>query len=91
MCFAISPWSGLAEVIKPVCVHLLMVVGPTDNARFIIDLADALAFWNPLLPEIGPCFRKAQHQLKILSSSEAPICPWRSLRPAFCQRKPVVP
>ena len=60
--------SGLAEVIKSACVHWLVVMGPADDARFCIDLADALTFRDASLPDIGPGFGKAQHQLKVLSS-----------------------
>ena len=82
---------GLAEVIKSASVHLLVVVGPADDARFSIDLTDALTFWDALLPNICPGLGKAQHQLKILPSSEAPIRPLRPLRPAFGHGKLVVP
>ena len=81
---------GLAEVIKSACVHLLVVVGPANDARFSIDLTDALAFWDALLPHIGPGRGKAEYQLKILPSSEAPIRPSSSLRPAFGRWKLVV-
>ena len=83
--------SGLTEVIKSACGHWLVVVGPADDARFSIDLADALAFGDASLPDIGPGLGKAQHQLKVLSSSEAPIRPWSALRPAFGSWKLVVP
>ena len=75
--------SGLVEVIKSFGDHWFVVVGPADDARFSIDLADALAFGDASLPDIGPGLGKAQHQLKVLSSGEAPIRPWSSLRPAF--------
>jgi len=78
-------------VIKSACVHALMVVGPADDARFFIDLAEASAVGDALLPDVGPGLGKAQHQLKILPSGEAPIRPLRPLRPAFGHRQPIVP
>ena len=78
-------------MIKSADVHWFVVVGPADDARFSIDLADALAFGDASLPHIGPGLRKAQHQLKVLSSGEAPIRPWSALRPAFGRWKLVVP
>ena len=81
---------GLAEVIESACVHWLVVVGPADDARLSIDLANALAFGDASLPDIGPGLGKAQHQLKVLSSGEAPIRPSSSLRPAFGRWKLVV-
>ena len=78
-------------MIKSACVHWLVVVGPADNARFSIHLADVLAFRDASLPGFGPGLGKAQHQLKVLSAGEAPIRPWSALRPAFGSWKLVVP